>query len=564
MPATSAPTVPRDLQRAIDAHRRGALPDAATGYRRFLARHPRNPQVWDLYAMTLRSLGRDDEAVTALQRAVRLDPRDADRQRELLTALQAAGRSTDALDAARAALMDVAPTAPLLVAAARAALAAAADDDAVAWTRQALVAQPDCVDAMALQAIGLRRQDRYPEALRLLDRAITLNPDHAIAHYEAGLARYELGETTEPLRMVRRAVALAPSSAAFRSGEGMILTRLGRFEEAVTAYDDARRLTPDDRLLEANQSWPLLGAGRFSRGWRQYETLFDAGARRPNRHFGVPRWDGGPQPGRLLVWREQGIGDEIRCASMIPDTLALADDVVVECEPRLVSLLRRSFPGVDVRAEQSGAIPDFDVHCPMHSLPAHVRPDVDSYRRQGPYLVPDAALVAKFAELVSDDGRLNVGVSWRSMALATKRLSHYTVLDEWGPILQTDGIRFWNLQYGGSELLETERAAVRERFGVDIEVIEGLDYTDDMESLAALITNLDVVVSVGTAVACLAGAVGAPVLLLSVDFDPFRFGQPDYPWFRGTQVMARHPEAPWAPVMERTAERLTTLRDDRR
>lgn len=434
-------------------------------------------------------------------------------------------------------------------------------DEAVAYARRAAIRGRMSAQAQTALGEALRMQDRVFEAIECHQRAVELAPEDGDAHHAFGMSLIDAGDLPAAIAHLQQAVAAAPRSMRYVNSLAIALTTLGDFEQAGSLFDRVLQSDPQNPQVRFNRSFCLLGTGRLAEGWADYEYGIGAGARLPNRTFDVPRWDGTPLGAgqRLLVWREQGIGDEIRLASCYPDVLADVADVIIETEPRLLALLRRSFPSAAVRTEtwkpeEAQHANDFAAHIPAASLPLLYRSRLEDFSQQGGYLVSDPHRRAEFRRRLDALGpQPKVGICWRSMRLDVKRLVGYTTLEEWEPVLAVPDVTFVNLQYGQSEHLEGELRAAEERNGVRVHRWDDVDYTADINAVAAMIDELDLVVSVTTAVSAMAGALGKPLFQIGLTNDPFQFGTDRYPWFPTLQVFAREVTQGWGPTMERVA-----------
>ncbi len=257
------------------------------------------------------------------------------------------------------------------------------------------------------------------------------------------------------------------------------------------------------------------------------------------RVFNKPRWDGKALNGaRLLVWREQGLGDEILFFSCLPDLNDIDCEVIVECDQRLVDPLQRSFPRFLIRGEcidpQTMASPfsDFDFHIPAGALPAIFRRKLDNFPESANFIATAPEHRNEFLRRLAPyrDKKL-VGICWRSGLMSAMRNRNYTHLADWSravDLLRSDVI-FVNLQYGDceSEISEFEKAN-----GIEILRWRDINLKDDLDQVMALISCLDAVVTVGTAVVSLAGAVGCKIILIE-PYGPFDLGAPPgkYPWY---------------------------------
>jgi hypothetical protein len=262
----------------------------------------------------------------------------------------------------------------------------------------------------------------------------------------------------------------------------------------------------------------------------------------------------------LLVWSEQGVGDEIFFAGVLPDVIRAAGHCVIECDARLVPLYARSFPAAEIipkctpphaRVQQA----DIEWQCPIGSLPRFFRPRIESFPQHHGYLVPDPERVAfwkqRFAALGPDP---KVGITWRSKHRSTSRDLHYTEIGQWGPILRVPGLTFINLQY---DECRAELAEARKEFGIDIHAWEDIDLMNDLDDVAALMKALDVVIAPTTTPAIMAGAVGAPAwMLLTRDITWKTLGTEGIPMFPDLRPIWRPRNVPWDTVLESVAVKL--------
>ena len=377
----------------------------------------------------------------------------------------------------------------------------------------------------------------------------------------AGVANLRAAQGRHPqaLRGWDRAIKVDPACGDWRYNQGNSLKLLGRTAEADAAYRVAARLDPALALADFNRGYAALEQGRLADGWDGLEKRFAAGQAKPDRRFSCPQWDGGPLGGgKLLIWREQGVGDELMFAACYADALAAARKagagaVVIDAEPRLAGLLARAlaplagdFP-LDVRPWREGEAPpaDINAHLPAGSLPALLRRRLAAFPLSAPpVIVADPALVAAWRDRLAALGPgLTVGICWRSGLRGATRAAAFTDLADWGPLLRLPGARWVNLQYDDCE---SELAAAEKRFGVEIWRPPGLDLRHDLAGVAALTTALDLVISTGTSVAELAGALGVPAWRLCRPGEWSALGTACRPWFASVRT--------WSP---RADERLT-------
>ncbi|MGH6631381.1 MAG: glycosyltransferase family 9 protein, partial [Burkholderiales bacterium] len=330
-------------------------------------------------------------------------------------------------------------------------------------------------------------------------------------------------------------------------------------------YDRVLALRPDFALAAFHRALARLLLGDYRHGWENYE-LRQLNRDYPRRPEIYPCWDGSPLTGRtLLLYREQGLGDEIMFASCLPQVIAMAEHCVVECEPRLLGIFRRSFPGATVYASTpDGSLPPdisgrgIDVAVPAGSVPRFLRRNLAEFPRHDGYLKADPQRVARWRERLARLGPgLNVGVSWTGGVRKTRRALRSIALEHWLPILRTPGARFVSLQYtadAGSAV-----AALREQQGVQVE--HWPEAIDDFEETAALTCALDLVISVCTAVIHLGGALGRPVWVMAPYSPEWRYGfsGDTMPWYPSVKVFRQPAFGEWNPVISSVAGELVRL-----
>jgi len=545
------------LRRAVAAHAEGRTRDAEAGYRRVLEDEPDHAGALRLLGLLLDHRAELTEAINGLAAESPAPRRRGDDDHHAAVALVALERRADAEQRLRRALDADPAHAPALVLLSSLRREAGHVDEAAALARRAVTAS-DSAEAHRQLGLALGQQDRVVEAVAALRRAVELAPADAEAWNSLGHLLLEVGELQDAFEAFSRARDLEPGAASLHNNVAVAAQRMGRYEIALQASKRAIQLDPGNAQYRYNRAFSLLGSGDLRRGWEDFEHGFAIGARTPVRDFPVPRWDGAPRPdATLLIWREQGVGDEIRFASCYADAAARVGRLVIESDRRLVPLLARSFPAATVRAQGTGpATPDFDLHIPAGSLPRFLRRSLDDFPEHDGYLTVDPRQAARFRERLDALGPgLKVGISWRSMNLGVQRLSHYTVLEEWAPVFAVPGLVFVNLQYGVPEQVEAELEALREQRGTVVHRWDDVDYTDDFDAVAGLISQLDVVVGVGTTPALLAGALGTPTLMLALP-DPMAFGQERFPWMPSLRRFPRSWDESWEGPMERIAAEL--------
>ena len=538
--------------------------EAVACFRRTLSGEPLLSGAWNNLGVALLDLCVYDEAVAALRTALVLDPADAVAFNNLGTGYEALSQPGDAVCAYLRALTVRPDYGKALNNLGNARKAALRHAEAARLHRLAIAAQPDHPESYSNLASGLHDLDGWVEALSLHDRALRLAPDRASAHTARGLALQTLGRLDEAEAAHRRALEIDRNLADAHANLGMLFWQSARTPEAEASLQRALELNPSLEAAHLNLGLVSLALGKLGVGWESYRWRFRAKGYR-DRVVAAPVWEGEPMPGkRLLVWREQGVGDEILFASCFRSLAGRVGHVVIECDRRLVSLFARSFPDATVRAESVTPegrelfVPaDCDAHIAAGGLPRLLRPTVGSFTDAGPWLVPDPKRVTLWRDRVAALGPgLKVGIGWRSQMMTMDRKASYVTLDAFAPLFALKGITFINVQYGDCE---AEISAAEARFGVRIHRWDDLDLKDDFEGAAALTANLDLVITPAISAGELAGALGVPV---------WRFGGRDWtqlgtgvrPWFPAQRLFQPGPGEALAGMLARIARALERLR----
>lgn len=392
-------------------------------------------------------------------------------------------------------------------------------------------------------------QEEYLKSLETIKLALKINPLHAGAYGLFGITLIKIGENSAARDALEIAMKIDPDFLEAKFNLASLEVKDGNTVKAINLYESLindRNHEINSVSLEAikfNLSGLYLSQGKLELGWEFVEFGFYPQVppeyrRNPGRTFNKKRWTGVIEENKtILVWREQGIGDEIMYLGCLPDLIDTGMHIIIETDKRLIPLLSRSFPDCLFRDQKYDAhshdkkpqIEDYDYQIPVGSLPGVFRKTIGSFDNKKPYLLPSEELKSDFKQKLNNDGinKLKIGICWRSGYLNPERNFEYTKLTDWGPILSIKNADFINLQYSEceQELLEAESL-----FDVKIIRWPELDLKNDFDSTGALIANLDLVVTVGTAVNPLAASIGTLVFLMSGQGWP-NLGTDFYPWF---------------------------------
>ena len=426
--------------------------------------------------------------------------------------------------------------------------------------RSAVTCDAASADAQCRLGYALYKTGCYTESRRCFDAALTLRPDMVEARHNLSLLLLETGHAAEALSGFQQVLTGNPSITESRACVAHALRDLGRLDEAIAYYDEVLALDPQFTDAVINRSYALLMKGDYAGGWTAYERRFSSGAL-VARDFPYPQWRGETLTGkRILVYAEQGLGDEIMFASCVPDLLQQATHCVIECNKRLAALFRRSFPGAHVHgADKSddkgwlGRLPQIDCQVAIGSLPRHFRGTRAAFPSRDGYLVADMGRGESWRKKLASGPVLRVGIAWQGGTLHSRKFTRSTVLSQWLHLLRSEGAAFYALQYGD---IAGELEELRVQSGVSVTHIGGA--ADDIDELAAIISALDLVISIDNTVAHLAGALGKPVWTLLSCSPEWRYPRQGdvMPWYPSLRPYRRGYGEGWEPVFERVTKDL--------
>lgn len=482
-----------------------------------LQNNPANADARINRAKVLQQIGRTDEAVAECLALIAQDGASAERIDEAGDVLFQAGRYADALKA-----FDL-----------------------------ALASDPGCVSAAGNRAAALRGLGRTEEALAAADHALALDPGVARAWANRGCFLIELNRDAEGVESLQRALAIESRDSNHWYNLAGGLAKLARVDEALAAYDRAIALRPDYAEAWVNKCLLLIKSGR-PEGWRLFEWRWRsptmAGAPFVSDQ---PAWDGRADlAGKtLLLHYEQGFGDSLQMLRYVPLLAERGADIVLAVQPELASLCR---PLPCRVVAPGGPFPDHDFKLFLMSLPAAFGAAEGRIPGDTPYLAAPEAARRRWAERLGPRTRLRVGLAWSGSRGHHNDLNRSIPLDAMAPWL--DGVDLVSLQ---KDLRPSDRAAV-ERLGL-ADVSEALT---DFGETAGLIEALDLIVSVDTAVAHLAGALGKPLILLLPRHGDYRWQDrgETTPWYPQATLLRQERDGDWRPALERLKEILAAQR----
>lgn len=551
-----------------------------------LKKAPGEPTLWANLALAQEALGRPAMAERHYRKALALDAGHPHALVNLAGLLVATGRAAEAAPlAGRAASRDPDHVEAWLVLADANLATGAPGEAAEAWER-AFALAPMRLDAGVNAAASWAEAGRVDRAEMLLRRVLRAVPDYAPAHRNLAALLVDSGRAKEAASHAAQAAEKLGDDPALLNTRGNIAYALGQWDDARQAYAAALARRPDfgealgnlvaleiaagdldaaeAACLAAAHSvpddprhrWQLsllrLAQGRPGDAWPLYEAGFACGQRRPNRRLAAPRWTG-QATDSLLIWREQGLGDEIRFASLYGTAIStVGGRVVIACELRLQSLFARSFPMAEIVAESELGQVEALRQIPAGSLPGLFRPDRDSFAAQpAAFLKPDPERRAHWQSWLDGLGPgRKIGVNWTSMLGGAGRDPALSRLAEMAALLSRPGLVFVSLAYGD---IGPELAAAREA-GLPLPIVPpDIDLKNDLDGAAALASALDLVIDVGVSVGDMAGAVGTELWTVLRGSDQISLGLGRHAWYPKSRLIGAGLDEAWPDIWARVA-----------
>jgi len=523
-------SAPASLEAGLAHHQAGRLDEAEAVYRAVLAADPDNVDALHFSGVIAYQRGDARAAASLIAAALARNPANAPAHNNLGNALAAQGELARATDCYREA------------------------------TRLA----PGYVDAHVNLGAKLKMQGRLDEAAAAYRDALALAPAHATALSNLGAIGNEQARPQEALELCERAVAAKPDLAEAHNNLGNALQSLGRREPAEAAFRRALEIRPDMASASLNYGFSRLLQGDYAAGLPLLEKRFEASVSLPV-HFGLRnlvseldparRWRGQAASGTLLVWSDQGLGDSLMTLRYLPMLRARGfSRVVVYGEPALLRIFR-AVPGVDKVISKQEPLPagTYDWHCPNMSLPLAFATRLESIPKEVPYLRVSPDLLSPWKERIAALPRLRVGLAWAGTKMNPKDAVRSIRLEKFAPLLAVPGCSFVSLQKGdGAEELAAAPAGIADWMGE----------CRDLLDTAALMSHLDLVITVDTAIVHLAGALGLPVWMFNRYESEWRWmvGREDSPWYPTLRLYRQERPADWDGPIARAAVALRALK----
>jgi tetratricopeptide (TPR) repeat protein len=523
--------------------------------RRAIAINPNDAEYHSNLGNALAKLGKLEEAIAAHQTAARLNPDYAELHYNLANALMKNGQTQEAIGVYRHAVRLKPDFASAHNNLGQALYVNGQFDESLAACRRAIQLDPNYFEAHFNLALALQAKGRLDESIAAIHQALRLRPNSAVAHYNHGNVLHDMDRFDEAIAAYRRALQFMPDYPEAHNNLGIALRDAGRFDDANTAFLEALRIRNENPPVHWNLALNYLLQGKFKEGWAEHEWRWQCDSfPSPRRNFPQPMWDGRDLNGQtILLHAEQGFGDTIQFVRYAPMVAKRGGRVLLQCQSPLVRLLKQN-PQLGQIISADEPLPDFDIQCPLLSLPGAFNTDLQSIPAEIPYLRADPALTEAWkTRLSSAPSSFRIGLVWAGSPAHKRDRQRSLPLSQFLPLAAVTGVSFFSLQIGpASQQIK--------------DLLDKMKLTDftaalhDFAETAALISNLDLVIGVDTAVTHLAAAIGKPVWLLLPHVPDWRWltTREDSPWYPTMRLFRQLSPGDWPEVFRRVTQSLAT------
>ena len=390
-------------------------------------------------------------------------------------------------------------------------------DEAIKFYNKAISINPNYAEAFNNLGFTLEKQNKIEEAIKAYYKAISINPKFARVYNNLGICLKKQNKLKEAIAAYQKSISLKPNYDLAFNNLGSALFMQGKPNKAIKAYNKAISINPNYAEAHKNLSFPLLCSHNYEKGFYEYEWRWKIDKRSLNsRFFSKPLWDGKASLLRkkILLWSEQGIGDTINWCSCLEKINSQAGKCILECQDKIVPLLKRSFPNIEIKPENRGndlKRDDFEFHLPMGSIYKYFFQDITQKFKNKNYLVANQSHVMKWKKRLHSSGNGPfIGIVWKSSNQSPERLPNYAQISDLYPLLKIPNVCFVNLQYKD---YEDDLKKVENEIGVNLLNFDDLNHYDDIDEGAALYSALDMIVSIKTTIPLISAALGTKTIL---------------------------------------------------
>ena len=529
------------IQHLIKLYNQGKLGEVFEQTSTLTKQYPNSLVLWNLLGASAAQTGKLDKAIDAFKKAISIKPDYADAYNNMGNALKGQGKLEEAIEAYNKVLSIKPDYAEAYYNIGNVLKEQGQLEEAVEAYKKALSIQPEYAEAYYNMGIALQDQGKLDEAVSTYNKALSIKPEYALAYYNMGNALHKQGKLDKAIEAYKNALSIQPNNADAYYNMGVSLKDQSKLEEAVVAYKKALKINPNFESAVWNCALCWLMIGDFDKGWELWQRRFLHGElKERKRNFKTAKlWNGEKNIKSIMLWREQGLGDEMMFANYFH--LIKSNNRVIEVSPRLESIFKRSFPNDTVRAQLFDAESlyspneNYQYHMPF----GEVGPIFNIGKKVDPkaYLVPDPKLTTEWSK-IRENKKLTIGLSWRSGLMAKGRVQHYSSLDQWTRLLQSEKVRVICTQYSDiDEDIKSLEPDVRKRL-----YVPDVDMKNDIEALAAILSNCDLVVGPSSATTMLAGSLGRRTTIFAHRHNYFVSGHVTlgkrgrHPWLENGEV----------------------------
>ena len=507
---------------------------------------------------SLRGQGKLEKAIEAYHQAIQIQPNHAEAYNNLGTVFIGQGRIDDAIETYQQAIRIQPDHGEAYYNLGNAFHSQTRLEEAVQSYHQAIQIQPNCLEAYNNLGVALTDQGKLEESIQIYQKTLEIQPNCADAYNNLGNVLREQGRLKESIQAYQKTLEIQPNCADAYSNLGIALKEQGRLKESIQAYQKAIYIQAGSAAAHNNFGQILLLLGDFQEGWREYEWRLKCDDINPEkRTFPQPSWDGTNLDDKtILIWAEQGIGDEIMFTSILPNLSQMTEKIIIECDQRLTPLFQRSFPQIQFVSRANPPHPrlldkNIDYQMPIGSLGQWFRTNEKSFLSgQDSYLhaCPKKVLQMKRKYQQLADGKLLVGISWKSTGINQRRASlKSTVLKDWTSILSGKNCFFMSLQYGD---VKAEINTFTNQTETPIYQDKEIDSFQSLDDFAAQVAALDLVISTSNTTVHMAGALGKQVWTLLPYIPDWRWmlDREDTPWYSSVRLFRQNETRDWSGV----------------
>ncbi len=461
----------------------GELDDAIDAYTKLIALKPDYYEAYNNMGLTFKNQGKLEQAIEAYNKSIAIKPDYANAYSNMGVALKVQGKLDEAIEA----------------------------------LKKSISLKPDYPVAYYHMGSIFQYQGKLDEAIEAYNNSIALKLDYSEAYFNLGSIFHDQSKLDKAIEAYKKSISIKPDFAIAYSNMGLTFHDQGKLDKAIEAFKKSISLKPDYYEAYVNLSLTLLNSGKLKDALEKYEWRWKTDEFLSQyRHFSQPLWNKKiPLKGKtILIWSEQGVGDTITWSSCISYVASQAKRCILECQEKLVPLLKRSFPKIEVRAADKSFDTkrnDFDFHIPMGSLYKNLNTEIFYKTKVDAYLTPDPDRVNYWKKRLNSLGKgPYIGISWKSNNMDKKRLPNYATISELYPVLKLPNITYINLQYTD---FANDLTNIKKELGVTIHNFDDLDHFNNIDDVAALYAALDMVISIKSTIPLISAGVGTSTKL---------------------------------------------------